>query len=81
MQQTVIGLRSAALTLAGLLLCIQPAPAETGLTVADGMKVTIEYTLTLPDKSVADSNVGQAPFAFTQGAMRSYRGSKSPWSA
>lgn len=68
MPQTMTGLRSAALTLASLLLWIQPAPAETGLTVADGMKVTIEYTLTLPDKSVADSNVGQAPFSFTQGA-------------
>jgi FKBP-type peptidyl-prolyl cis-trans isomerase 2 len=68
MQQPLIGLRSAALALASLLLWTPPAQAETGLTVADGMKVTIEYTLTLPDKSVADSNVGQAPFSFTQGA-------------
>jgi FKBP-type peptidyl-prolyl cis-trans isomerase 2 len=38
------------------------------LTVADGLKVTLEYTLSLSDQSVVDSNVGQAPFTFTQGA-------------
>ena len=42
--------------------------AESDLQVADGLKVTLEYTLTLPDKTVADSNVGQAPFSYTQGA-------------
>ena len=36
--------------------------------IADGMKVSLEYTLTLPDKTVADSNVGQAPITFLQGA-------------
>jgi FKBP-type peptidyl-prolyl cis-trans isomerase SlyD len=56
-----------ALVLAGSLLGA-PVRAESGLQVADGLKVTIEYTLTLPDKTVADSNVGQAPFAYTQGA-------------
>ena len=43
------------------------ACAENDLQVADGLKVTLEYTLTLPDKTVADSNVGQAPFSYTQG--------------
>ncbi|MGD9728230.1 MAG: hypothetical protein AB7V39_17815, partial [Nitrospiraceae bacterium] len=38
------------------------------LSVADGLKVTLEYTLSLSDQSVVDSNVGQAPFTFTQGA-------------
>lgn len=38
------------------------------LAVADGLTVTLEYTLTLSDHSVVDSNVGQAPFTFTQGA-------------
>ncbi|MGQ0811959.1 MAG: FKBP-type peptidyl-prolyl cis-trans isomerase [Nitrospiraceae bacterium] len=38
------------------------------LQVADGLRVTVEYTLKLSDKSVADSNVGQAPFTYTQGA-------------
>jgi FKBP-type peptidyl-prolyl cis-trans isomerase 2 len=43
------------------------AQAEADLSVSDGMKVTLEYTLTLPDKSVADSNVGQAPFSYIHG--------------
>lgn len=42
------------------------ARAEADLAIADGLKVTIEYTLTLPDKSVADSNVGQAPFSYVR---------------
>jgi FKBP-type peptidyl-prolyl cis-trans isomerase SlyD len=44
------------------------AYAQNDLTIADGMKVSLEYTLMLPDKSVADSNVGQAPITFVQGA-------------
>ena len=44
------------------------AYAQSDLTIADGMRVSLEYTLTLPDKSVADSNVGQAPITFLQGA-------------
>ncbi|GMV49943.1 MAG: hypothetical protein NBKEAIPA_02334 [Nitrospirae bacterium] len=46
----------------------QGAYAESDLAIADGMKVSLEYTLTLPDKTVADSNVGQAPITFVQGA-------------
>ena len=42
--------------------------AQSDVAIADGMKVSLEYTLTLPDKSVADSNVGQAPITFLQGA-------------
>lgn len=44
------------------------AYAESEMVIADGMKVSLEYTLTLPDKTVADSNVGQAPITFLQGA-------------
>ena len=42
--------------------------AKNELAIADGMKVSLEYILTLPDKSVADSNVGQEPITFVQGA-------------
>ncbi|HJU05872.1 MAG TPA: peptidylprolyl isomerase [Nitrospiraceae bacterium] len=35
--------------------------------VADGMEVSLEYTLTLPDKTVLDSNVGRVPISFVQG--------------
>jgi FKBP-type peptidyl-prolyl cis-trans isomerase 2 len=46
---------------------IGSACAQEALQVADGMKVTLEYTLTLPDKTVVDSATGQAPFSYTQG--------------
>ncbi len=42
--------------------------AEEDLAVADGFVVTLEYTLTLPDQTVVDSNVGKDPLMFTQGA-------------
>jgi FKBP-type peptidyl-prolyl cis-trans isomerase 2 len=41
--------------------------ADGDLKVADGKKVTIEYTLTLSDQTVVDSNVGKTPFTYTQG--------------
>lgn len=44
------------------------AQAASSPTVADGMAVTLEYTLMLPDKSVVDSNVGQAPFSYVHGS-------------
>ena len=37
-------------------------------TIADGRQVSLEYTLTLEDKSQIDSNVGKDPLVFTQGA-------------
>lgn len=37
-------------------------------TIADGKQVSLEYTLTLEDKSQIDSNVGKDPLIFTQGA-------------
>jgi len=37
------------------------------LKIADGMRVTMEYTLMLPDKTVVDSTKGQPPFSYTQG--------------
>ncbi len=42
--------------------------AAEQLKVADGMTVTLEYTLMLPDKTVVDTNVGQAPFSYQHGA-------------
>jgi FKBP-type peptidyl-prolyl cis-trans isomerase 2 len=35
--------------------------------VADGMKVTMDYTITLPDKTVAISTIGKKPISFIQG--------------
>ncbi|MCE7978834.1 MAG: hypothetical protein DYH03_17300 [Nitrospira sp. NTP1] len=53
---------------AGCLGVGERAFAQGDLVIADGLKVSLEYTLSLPDKSVADSNVGQEPITFVQGA-------------
>lgn len=37
-------------------------------TVSAGKEISIEYTLRLEDKSVADSNVGSEPLVYTHGA-------------
>jgi FKBP-type peptidyl-prolyl cis-trans isomerase 2 len=42
--------------------------AAAELTVAEGMVVSLEYTLTLPDRTSVESNVGQQPLVFTQGS-------------
>lgn len=41
--------------------------AETQQVVAEGSKVSIEYTLKLDDGSTADTNVGQEPLVYEQG--------------
>lgn len=56
------------LLMAGCVTFGGTAFAQNELAIADGMKVSLEYILTLPDKSVADSNVGQEPIIFVQGA-------------
>ena len=38
------------------------------MSIANGSKVAIEYTLTLGDDQVVDTNVGGQPLQFTQGA-------------
>ncbi len=41
---------------------------ETAMTVSDGKTVSMEYTLTLENKDVIDTNVGREPLKFTQGS-------------
>ena len=41
--------------------------ADTKQTVAEGKNVSVEYTLTLDDKSVVESNVGKQPLIYTHG--------------
>lgn len=43
------------------------ASSEPSPSIADGTKVTVEYTLALPDKTVLESNVGREPISYTQG--------------
>jgi FKBP-type peptidyl-prolyl cis-trans isomerase 2 len=66
-----MGLRE---TLVGISLLILFAGAavlagEEGaaITVVNGKRVSIEYTLTLPDKTQVDTNVGGEPLTYTQG--------------
>ncbi|NKB81037.1 MAG: peptidylprolyl isomerase [Nitrospirales bacterium] len=40
------------------------------MTIADGMMVSLEYTLTLEDQAVLDTNVGGAPLTFAQGSHK-----------
>lgn len=42
--------------------------AAGDLAVADGMTVSLEYTLTLPDRTRVESNVGEQPLVFAQGS-------------
>jgi FKBP-type peptidyl-prolyl cis-trans isomerase SlyD len=38
------------------------------MTVSDGKTISMEYTLTLENKEVLDTNVGGEPLSFTQGS-------------
>ncbi len=44
------------------------AQSQGNTAVSTGKQVSIEYTLTLEDKSVVDSNVGAEPLTFIQGS-------------
>ncbi len=59
------GLLVAILTGTGLLAA---GAQKDKLAVTSGMRVSIEYTLKLDDKTVLESNVGAKPFTYVQGA-------------
>ena len=44
--------------------------ADTKQTVTQGKNVSLEYTLTLDDKSVVESNVGKQPLTYTHGTRQ-----------
>ncbi len=50
-----------------LLLLSTQALSGADLKITDGHVVTIEYTLTLSDNSVADTNVGGEPLSYVHG--------------
>jgi FKBP-type peptidyl-prolyl cis-trans isomerase SlyD len=64
---------TALLATAGLVLVLA-APGRTEdkkggvMTISDGKQVSLEYTLSLEDKSQVDSNVGKDPLVYTQGS-------------
>ena len=39
-------------------------------TIADGKRVSLEYTLTLEDQTVFDTNVGKDPLVYTHGSKQ-----------
>ncbi len=55
-------------TLIGSVTIHAESQKEEAMTVSSGKKVSIEYTLTLEDKSVVDINVGSEPLSFVQGS-------------
>lgn len=68
MNGLVGGMRVAVTVLVGFAVLGAVVEAADGdLKIADGLAVTIEYTLMLPDKTMIDSNVGKQPFIYTQG--------------
>jgi len=44
--------------------------ADKPRPIAAGMTVTMEYTLTLPDKTVADTTQGREPFSYVHGKQQ-----------
>lgn len=69
MRRVRIAATTAALVVSGAWLDGQ-ATAEKALQISDGMKVTMEYSLTLPDKTVVDSTKGQPPFSYVHGGQQ-----------
>jgi FKBP-type peptidyl-prolyl cis-trans isomerase SlyD len=56
-----------------LVMTLTPATsqaAETRQTITEGKNVSLEYTLTLDDKSVIESNVGKQPLTYTHGTRQ-----------
>jgi FKBP-type peptidyl-prolyl cis-trans isomerase SlyD len=46
----------------------ESSKSDANVTVSAGNAVSLEYTLTLDDQSVLESNVGKEPMTYTQGA-------------
>lgn len=53
----------------GMFSGVSPA-ADPQPTVSEGKLVSVEYTLTLDDKSVVESNVGAKPLTYTHGSQQ-----------
>jgi len=47
---------------------------ETDMTISAGKTVAIEYTLTLENKEVIDTNKGKEPLTYTQGSKQIFPG-------
>ena len=65
LRETLVGVLITLFTFASALA----GEEEDAMTVMDGNRVSIEYTLTLPDKTQVDTNVGKDPLTYTQGGQ------------
>jgi FKBP-type peptidyl-prolyl cis-trans isomerase 2 len=64
--------RSSCVALVFVLFNTTTASADDGggaMTVMGGKRVSIEYTLTLPDETQIDTNVGEEPLSYVQGGQ------------
>ena len=59
-----------AASLAFLLTILGPVPGNAQETVADGKRISLEYTVTLEDQTVFDSNVGKEPMVYIHGSEK-----------
>ncbi|MCY4388661.1 MAG: FKBP-type peptidyl-prolyl cis-trans isomerase [Desulfurellaceae bacterium] len=58
------------LGLALMLTVLGPVAGGAQETVADGRRVSLEYTVTFEDKTVFDSNVGKEPLVYIHGSEK-----------
>jgi len=71
--RTLGGILSAGVLAVLLAMTLTPSAsqaADTKQTVTEGKNVSLEYTLTLDDKSVVESNVGKQPLTYTHGTRQ-----------
>lgn len=64
---TISRITLSSLAVASIVTAACRAEAEETLVIEDGNQVSIEYTLTLADGTVVDTNVGQDALTYTQG--------------
>ena len=71
--RTLGGLLSVCVLAVLLAMTLTPTASQaagTKQTVTEGKNVSLEYTLTLDDKSVVESNVGKQPLTYTHGTQQ-----------
>jgi len=71
--RTLGGILSAGVLAVLLAMTLTPSAsqaADTKQTVTEGKNVSLEYALTLDDKSVVESNVGKQPLTYTHGTRQ-----------
>ena len=66
--KNTLGAVCAILALSSTLASSLYAEPKDPLTISEGKVISMEYTLTLEDKQVIDTNVGKDPLTFTQGS-------------